>query len=132
MTVYLVDIAIRTHTCPGDGDPHPYDIGRQVVHVIPGGPCQTPLTISDGDTTTQIPCASRQPADRQCHACRTVITERTITVHHDGAHTVSATPAPQGDATEPCTGCGQRLAAVLAAGGRHILCQPRTVDPSAA
>ena len=83
MTIYLVDIEQILHVCPSwPDDPHPYDTRRTVIDVIPGGPCRTPVTIRCGDTTTQIPCGRREPAHRQCGACRIIVTERTITNRH--------------------------------------------------
>jgi hypothetical protein len=79
MTFHIVDIVQVTHTCPGQPGPHPFDIRRTVVHVIPGGPCRTPVTIRSGDTVTQIACGRHEPVDRQCPACRVIVTERTIT-----------------------------------------------------
>jgi hypothetical protein len=66
------------HTCPAQPGPHPYDIRRTVVHVIPGGPCRTPVTIRCGNTTTQVPCGRHEPTNRQCPACRIIVTERSI------------------------------------------------------
>ncbi|MGS2613644.1 hypothetical protein ACVCAH_03795 [Micromonospora sp. LZ34] len=79
MTIYLVDIEQVTHTCPAHDGPHPFDIRRTLVDVIPGGPCRAPVTIRCGNTTTQIPCHRHEPAKRQCGACRVIVTERTIT-----------------------------------------------------
>ncbi|SCG61252.1 hypothetical protein [Micromonospora halophytica] len=79
MTIHLVDIEHIEHTCPNHPDGHPYDIRRTLVHVIPGGPCRTPVTIRCGDTVVQIPCHRHEPATRQCGACRIIVTERTIT-----------------------------------------------------
>jgi hypothetical protein len=87
VTIHIVDIEQILHTCPAVPDPHPYDIRRIVVHVIPGGPCRAPVTITCGTTTPEIPCGRHEPADRQCAACRTIVTERTITTRtlHEGA-----------------------------------------------
>jgi hypothetical protein len=79
VTIHVVDIEQVTHACPGEPDPHPYDIRRTVVHVIPGGPCRTPVTIRCGQVTTTIPCHRHEPADRQCGACRIIVTQHTIT-----------------------------------------------------
>jgi hypothetical protein len=79
VTFHLVDIEQVTHTCPAQPGPHPYDIRRTLVHVIDGGPCRTPVTIRCGTVTTTIPCHRHEPADRQCTACRIIVTERTIT-----------------------------------------------------
>jgi hypothetical protein len=82
MTIHVVDIEQVTHTCPAHGEPHPFDIRRTVVHVIPGGPCRTPVTIRCGEVTTTIPCHRHEPADRQCGACRVIVTQRTIITRH--------------------------------------------------
>ncbi|SCL36841.1 hypothetical protein GA0074692_4465 [Micromonospora pallida] len=82
MTIHVVDIVHVLHTCPAEPEPHPYDTRRTVVHVIPGGPCRTPITVQSGVVVTQIPCHRHEPANRQCGACRTIITERSITTRH--------------------------------------------------
>ncbi|MEV1145192.1 hypothetical protein [Micromonospora sp. NPDC049799] len=79
MTIVIVDIVQVLHTCPAEPEPHPYDIRRAVVDVIPGGPCRAPVTIRCGNTLIQIPCHRHEPAKRQCGACRVIVTERTIT-----------------------------------------------------
>lgn len=87
MTIVLVDITHTTHTCPAHHQPHPYDTRRTVIDITPGGPCRAPVTIRCGNTTTRIPCHRHEPAKRQCGACRTIITEHTITTrpHEVGA-----------------------------------------------
>ncbi|GAB3330750.1 hypothetical protein RMN56_12715 [Micromonospora halotolerans] len=85
MTTYLVDVEQVIHTCPAHPEPHPYDIRRVLVDVIPGGPCRAPVTIRCGQVTTTIPCHRHEPAKRQCGACRVIVTERTITNHHPTA-----------------------------------------------
>nr|WP_030501474.1 hypothetical protein [Micromonospora purpureochromogenes] len=92
MTIHVVDIEQVTHTCPAYPDePHPYDTRRTVIHVIPGGPCRTPVTIRCGQVATTIACHRHEPADRQCGACRTIVTTRRITEvfmgHHGPDHT---------------------------------------------
>ncbi len=82
MTIVIVDIEQVLHTCPAEPEPHPFDIRRTVVDVIPGGPCRTPVTIRCGQVTTTIPCRRHEPAKRQCGACRVIVTERTITTRH--------------------------------------------------
>ncbi|GAA4564994.1 hypothetical protein GCM10023176_12080 [Micromonospora coerulea] len=82
MTIYLVDIEQVIHTCPAHADPHPFDIRRTLVDVIPGGPCRAPVTIRCGGQTVQIPCHRHEPAKRQCGTCRVIVTERTITTRH--------------------------------------------------
>jgi hypothetical protein len=82
MTIHIVDIEHVLHTCPAEPEPHPYDTRRAVVHVIPGGPCRTPVTIRSGMHVVQIPCHRHEPAARQCGACRVIVSERTITNRH--------------------------------------------------
>jgi hypothetical protein len=83
MTIHVVDIDYTTHTCPAYSDePHPYDTRRTVIDVIPGGPCRTPVTIRCGDVTATIACHRHEPADRQCGACRIIVTQHTITTRH--------------------------------------------------
>jgi hypothetical protein len=127
MSIYLVDVHVVTHTCPADPNPHPVHTSRTIVHVTPGGPCRTPITIGcDDGTTMQLPCGRREPRERQCDACRTVVTERTITFEHDPTPVLRGQPlAPSGYAKHPCTVCAQPLAAILAPTGRHILCAPQ-------
>ncbi|MDO3683250.1 hypothetical protein [Micromonospora sp. C28ISP2-4] len=80
MTIYVVDIQHFTHTCPAWPDePHPYDTRRTIVDITPGGPCRTPVTIRCGQVTTTIACHRHEPADRQCGACRLIVTTRRIT-----------------------------------------------------
>ena len=73
MSIYAVEVFHLIHTCPADPDPHRVDTRRRIVHVTPGGPCLTPVTIGRGDTATTIPCARHEPAERQCANCRTII-----------------------------------------------------------
>ncbi|MEU8071447.1 hypothetical protein AB0B20_17000 [Micromonospora sp. NPDC049151] len=82
MTIYVVDIEYVTHTCPAYTVPHIFDTRRTVIDVIPGGPCRTPVTIRCGDTTAVVPCYRHEPADRQCGACRIIVTQHTITTRH--------------------------------------------------
>ncbi|WBB65759.1 hypothetical protein [Micromonospora sp. WMMD812] len=79
MTIHVVDIEQVTHTCPAFPDAHPVDTRRTVIHVIPGGPCRTPVTIRCGTVTATIACHRHEPADRQCGACRLIVTQHTIT-----------------------------------------------------
>ena len=125
MTIYLVDITQYTHTCPGDAEPHPVDIHRQIVAVIPGGECRTPVTIRAGNTTATIACGRHEPADRRCGGCRTIISEHHITTVHLAHVTAGDPPGPAGLADQPCAGCRQPLAAVLADTGHHFGCTPR-------
>ncbi|MDM4721623.1 hypothetical protein QTQ03_19245 [Micromonospora sp. WMMA1363] len=92
MTIHVVDINHLTHTCPAWPDePHPYDTRRTIVDITPGGPCRTPVTIRCGQVTTTIACHRHEPADRQCGACRLIVTTRRITEvfmgHHGPDHT---------------------------------------------
>jgi hypothetical protein len=86
VTIHIVDIEQTTHTCPADPEPHVVNTRRTVVHVIAGGPCRTPVTIHCGTTMATIPCGRHEPADRQCGACRTIVTEHTITTHYLDHH----------------------------------------------
>ena len=79
MTIHIVDIEQVTHTCPAEAGPHPYDIRRTLVDTIDGGACRTPVTIRVGDTVAQVACGRHEPVDRQCPACRTIVTQRAIT-----------------------------------------------------
>ncbi len=87
MTFVLVDVHHRTHTCPANAEPHPYDTTRTVVGYVPGGLCRRPVTITVLDITATIPCGRHEPRDRQCPACRVTITEQHITTEHLGHHT---------------------------------------------
>ncbi|MEU1394846.1 hypothetical protein ABZ403_02070 [Micromonospora zamorensis] len=82
MTIHVVDIENIFHTCPAFAEPHIYDTRRTVIDVIPGGECRTPVTIRCGDTTATIACHRHEPADRQCGACRIIVTQHTITNRH--------------------------------------------------
>ncbi len=79
MSIHAVTVHEYRHTCPADPTPHPVATYRQVVHVAPGRPCQSPVTIRIGDTTATIACGRHEPADRQCAACRTVVTIQSVT-----------------------------------------------------
>ncbi len=122
MTIYLVHIDQDTHTCPADPQPHVVYSRRHILAIVDGGPCQTPVTFRCGDTTATVACGRREPAERQCLACRVIVTEQSITTRHLGPVVVGQRPAPTGLAKRPCHGCGQPLAAVLAEDGRHVLC----------
>jgi hypothetical protein len=82
VTIHLVAIHHTTHTCPANPEPHPVDTRRTVLAVIDGGPCRTPVTIRCGDTVAEVPCGRHEPRERQCGACRTIVTEHTITSTH--------------------------------------------------
>ncbi len=121
MTIYLVRVHHDTHTCPADPtEPHPYITTRQLVGVIDGGPCRTPVTIRLAGRTVELPCGRHEPYDRQCGACRTIVTEQTVTATHHGHHQPTATRAAGGLAPRPCRSCHGPLAAVLTDLGQHI------------
>ena len=61
MTFVHVTVHHRTHTCPADPEPHPYNTARTIVAVVDGGPCRHPVTIHSGDTTAVIPCGRHEP-----------------------------------------------------------------------
>ncbi len=84
MSIYRVDEHRITHTCPADPTPHVIDIRRRIVHVTPGRPCLTPVTITSGAVTATVPCGRYLPARRQCGHCRTIITTGRITTEHRG------------------------------------------------
>ena len=86
MTFVHVDIDHRTHTCPANTEPHPYDTRRTIVATVDGGPCRRPVTVHSGDTATVIACRRHEPAARQCPACRTTVIEHQITVDSTGHH----------------------------------------------
>lgn len=82
MTIHVIAVHHTTHTCPADLEPHPIDTRRTVLAVIDGGPCRTPVTIRCGNTTVEIPCGRHEPRERQCGACRIIVTEHTVTSTH--------------------------------------------------
>jgi len=125
MTIYAITVHQRTHTCPGDVDPHPVDTLQQVVHVTPGGPCRTPAVIRLNGTTTTVACGRRYPHHRQCPACRITVVTLQATTEHLGHTPAHRSTVPAGYAPHPCTVCRRPLAAVLAPSGRHILCHHR-------
>jgi hypothetical protein len=86
VTIHIVDIEQVSHTCPADPTPHVIDTRRSIVHIIDGGPCRNPITVHCGTTTATIPCGRHEPADRQCGACATIVTEHTITTRHHDDH----------------------------------------------
>jgi len=122
MTIYQVDELHHTHTCPSDPQPHPFSIQRRIVAVTPGRNCLTPLTVRCGDRRVTLPCPRREPYDRQCASCRTVITVRRVTTHHLGAEQHPHGTVPSGLADHPCALCHRPLAAVLAHVGAHVVC----------
>ena len=125
MTIYAIHVHEVTHTCPGDPEPHPFDIRRRVIHTTPGGPCRTPVTVHVGATIAVVPCGLRYPAHRQCGACRVIVTVLQTTAEHHGPAPHHVPPGPTGLAPHPCVACRQPLAAVLAPTGHHVLCRPR-------
>jgi hypothetical protein len=125
MNIYRVDEHHVVHTCPADDQPHPVDIRRTIVGVIlDNRPCLAPIHI--GPDTAPLRCSQQEPADRHCDHCRTVVVTGTITTEHLGhdepRHHNPVAPAVL--APDPCTVCGEPLAAVLADHGRHISCHP--------
>lgn len=127
MNIYRVDEHHLLHTCPVDDQPHSVQIRRTIVGVIRDDrPCLAP--IHTGPDSVPVRCSQQERADRQCDHCRTVIVTGTITTEHLG-HEGPDGPghnaiAPTGLAPDPCTVCGEPLAAVLANHGRHICCYP--------
>jgi hypothetical protein len=120
----VVDVHDYTHTCPGDPVPHIVDSRRTVVEYIPSGPCLHPVAVRSGARVVDLPCGRVLPVERQCAACRPVVTVRTVTTTHLGPYVRTASTAPSGYAARPCWVCGKPLAAVLAGDGRHLLCEP--------
>jgi hypothetical protein len=86
MTAVQVDVHHRTHTCPGDPEPHTYDTRRTVVAVAPGGPCRNPVTVRSGDSSAVIDCGRHVPREQRCPACRITVIEHTVTFTHTGHH----------------------------------------------
>jgi hypothetical protein len=84
MTFLQVDIHHLTHTCPANGEPHPYDTRRTILAVVPGGPCRQPLTIHCGDITATVDCGRHAPRAQQCPACRITVVEHAITTTFTG------------------------------------------------
>jgi hypothetical protein len=86
MTFIQVDSHHLTHTCPADPEPHPYDIRRTIIAVVPGGPCRQPVTVHSGDTAATVPCGRHVRRERQCPACRVTVVEHAITTEFMGPH----------------------------------------------
>jgi hypothetical protein len=84
MTIHLVDRHIVTHTCSGNPEPHPVVTRQHIVHTTPGRSCLTPVTVQSGQSRAVVDCARRNPTDRQCPNCRTIITIRNVTTDHLG------------------------------------------------
>ncbi len=74
MTIYLVAVTHRLHTCPAEAGRHAVDTRRTVLQTIPGRGCLNPVTIRCGDTTAVVACGRHTPAEQQCANCRTIIT----------------------------------------------------------
>ena len=130
MTIYRVDEHALTHTCPGNPESHPYNTVRTLVSAIPGPPCLTPVTIRCADTVVTLPCSRRLPHDRQCKNCRPILTIGQSSSHYTGYDDPVPATVPGGLAAEPCTACGEPLAAILARHGRHLLCGPARRTPA--
>jgi hypothetical protein len=133
VTIYLVDVHDLTHTCPADSEPHPYITNRRIVHVTPGRPCLTPVTVHPGPVSTVVDCHRVRPHGGQCVNCRTIITVRHHTTEYrgyQGPEPKTARPAT-GYAPQPCDVCHRPLAAVLADSRRHILCHPHPTTSAA-
>ncbi|GGJ88851.1 hypothetical protein GCM10010123_18060 [Pilimelia anulata] len=121
MTIATIDQLRLVHACTGDA----VVTENLVIHVTDGGPCQQPVTLRDGHTTTVIDCARRLPNDEQCRACRPIIVLRdTFTAVYDCDTLTGYHPGTLPDATADttCRVCGDPLTAVLASAGRHLLC----------
>jgi len=82
MTIHVTTVHHTLHTCPAHPAPHVVDTRRTVLAIIDGGPCRTPVTIRCGNTVTKIPCGRHEPRQRQCGACRIIVTEHTVTSTH--------------------------------------------------
>jgi len=121
VSIYAIAEHHAVHTCPANPQPHPIDIGRRIIHITPGRPCQTPVTIRLGARTVTVPCGRHEPYDRQCGACRTIATVTQVTTTDLGPAPLGLPPAPAGTRPDPCPTCGQPVAAILT---RHILCHP--------
>lgn len=74
MTIYAIAVHHFVHTCPANPEPHPTDTTRRIIHTAPGQPCRQPVTIRIGNIAATIPCGRHEPYDRQCGACRPIIT----------------------------------------------------------
>jgi hypothetical protein len=79
MTTIFVDVVRHQHMCPGHTEAHVWDTRRTIVMTVPGGPCQTPITIGVGDDTSTISCGRRLASHLQCPACRPVVLNRSVT-----------------------------------------------------
>jgi hypothetical protein len=133
VTIYANHAHYITHTCPADPQPHVIEVRRRILQVTAVRPCRNPVTIPSGDTITVVDCGRREPYERQCATCRSIVTVVKTTVIHLGwDEPANIPPAPEGYAEQPCIGCGQPLAAVLAPVGHHIGCPPHETDMSAA
>jgi hypothetical protein len=122
MARVVVTVHHRTHTTPGDPEPHPWDTHRTVVARTAGGPCLAPVTITAGPRTVQVDCHRARRSDQQCDACRVELVVQAVTATFTGPYRIPDRTVPTGLAEHPCQICGQPLAATLAGLGRHILC----------
>lgn len=130
MTVYAIAEHHLVHTCPANPEPHSVDIQRRIVHAAPGRPCQQPVTVRLGNTTAVIPCGRYHPYDRQCGACRPIITIVQVTTTDLGHQAGTGyPPATTGLHPGPCPVCGLPVAAIVP---WHILCRPTTPRTRAA
>ena len=83
MTAIQVDVHHRTHACPANLEPHPYDTRRAIVAVAPSGPCRRPITVRSGNTVAVIACGRRLPREQRCPACRITVIEHAVTFTHN-------------------------------------------------
>jgi hypothetical protein len=79
MAIYAVARHDYVHTCPANTEPHPVATIQHILNVVPGRPCQSPVTIRIGNHTALISCGRHNPHDRQCAGCATVVTTLSIT-----------------------------------------------------
>ncbi|MEV6524665.1 hypothetical protein AB0M43_22170 [Longispora sp. NPDC051575] len=83
MTHTLVDRIDYTHTCPGDAAPHVVRSEQHIVAVVPGGECESPVTIQVGTVMATVPCTAKAP-HRRCRHCTNTTTIRSVTTTHLG------------------------------------------------
>jgi hypothetical protein len=99
VSIYAVAEHHTVHTCPADPQPHAIYIHRRIINVTPGRACHQPVTIRLGTTTAVIPCWRHGPRERQCAACRTIITVVQVTITdlgHQAGTGQPAAPHPKG------------------------------------
>jgi len=62
-------------------------IRHQVIDVVPGGPCQTPIRVRVGNQSALVACGRRLPPEWQCEACAVRIelvdVRRVVAMPHD-------------------------------------------------